>query len=861
MRRFLGLILTLLNIWVPAAVLSWPAYRAAPVRAGDFLGAARQGSSLGRGLVPNPEGMASQDGEGNLILNWGGNATVIRPQDLFPDMGNLADPNAGNLSGADASIHGLSNSQAQDLQTSGSYTGQAYRVLLGTSNRARVNMSNDPLWAQTDQAMQQAESGELAECHTEFVQLVGSATGHVPDYQTCERLVFPTTGVCNLYHDYTIEVRYEIGLTTSASTNDDCSFRVDLKVPELLQCWGHHGVAGCEIEAEAVDPEAMCGGISEGVIKVLDGTTSTYFSGVSQNPSCENDFIAVTYVHNTPGSHRWEWRTGSFLWKVFHIIDRGWTADPGCEVLLADPDGDAIVRPVSYECTLGPCDESAQIHGVWVDQNTLYAANPLAAKGISNLAKKVTVQLEPFHTGMMDCWTDAQGERHCPENPGDRADTCGDLENNPACAFVRQECIEGAQDPDSGQCYAWTVVYDCGFDVDLAGDMSTVIAMVCEGAIRCLGLECIEGQFDPNSQDFARAAAMLQATQYIASDLDCDDATSGGCLIFAGDHLDCKKALGGWVDCCVQPEGVSLVDYIKLLTNAYSMTTANWNIAAFGPLSTNPLNGIFPSLSDAWDFTSRMFTAAWDSLLGNTAEVATSAAGQGLTQTLINAAYHWTAEHFPSLAAELFTYNAGTGLASFAPLLQNVIPFLQFLMWMYTIYNILDILVHIIWACEEEEFELGAKRQMKVCHFVGSYCKTEVMGFCIEKRDSYCCFNSPLSRILQEQVRLQTGRSWGTGKEPDCGGLRPTELAEVDWDQVDLSEWLALLSIAGEAPNQRDLSLAGLTGSGSQFTFGGNTERLDAAERAVERLGLYQDQTGQELEQLRIERSLRMWGQ
>ncbi|WP_436286825.1 conjugal transfer protein TraN [Xenorhabdus poinarii] len=27
------------------------------------------------------------------------------------------------------------------------------------------------------------------------------------------------------------------------------------------------------------------------------------------------------------------------------------------------------------------------------------------------------------------------------------------------------------------------------------------------------------------------------------------------------------------------------------------------------------------------------------------------------------------------------------------------------------------------------------------------------MSACIEKRKAYCCFNSPLSRIIQEQVR------------------------------------------------------------------------------------------------------------
>src|SRR5260364_12843 len=35
---------------------------------------------------------------------------------------------------------------------------------------------------------------------------------------------------------------------------------------------------------------------------------------------------------------------------------------------------------------------------------------------------------------------------------------------------------------------------------------------------------------------------------------------------------------------------------------------------------------------------------------------------------------------------------------------------------------------------------------------------TDAIGLCIEKRESYCCFNSPLSRMIQEQVRPQLGK-------------------------------------------------------------------------------------------------------
>ena len=60
---------------------------------------------------------------------------------------------------------------------------------------------------------------------------------------------------------------------------------------------------------------------------------------------------------------------------------------------------------------------------------------------------------------------------------------------------------------------------------------------------------------------------MLNVIQYAAGDMDCtSQAAGGGCTIWTGEMMQCKKALGGYVNCCQKPEGVSLVSYIKILT-------------------------------------------------------------------------------------------------------------------------------------------------------------------------------------------------------------------------------------------------------------------------------------------------------
>ena len=60
-------------------------------------------------------------------------------------------------------------------------------------------------------------------------------------------------------------------------------------------------------------------------------------------------------------------------------------------------------------------------------------------------------------------------------------------------------------------------------------DFTTTTGYQCDGVIRCMGEDCVNGQFDLNNTGFSRAAAMLQVLQYAASDLDC---TGGDCRIW-----------------------------------------------------------------------------------------------------------------------------------------------------------------------------------------------------------------------------------------------------------------------------------------------------------------------------------------
>jgi conjugal transfer mating pair stabilization protein TraN len=148
---------------------------------------------------------------------------------------------------------------------------------------------------------------------------------------------------------------------------------------------------------------------------------------------------------------------------------------------------------------------------------------------------------------------------------------------------------------------------------------------------------------------------------------------------------------------------------------------------------------------------------------------------------------------------------------------------LSTLMAAYTAVMIAIMLIQMIWSCEMPEYELAAKKQLKVCKDLGTYCdsKEPITGLCWIRKESYCCYNSPLARILNEQIKPQLGMGFGTPDKPECSGIKVADLDKVDWNQVNLDEWLGLLALTNHLPTDQNaasmLNLDQLTGTGSRL--------------------------------------------
>lgn len=107
-----------------------------------------------------------------------------------------------------------------------------------------------------------------------------------------------------------------------------------------------------------------------------------------------------------------------------------------------------------------------------------------------------------------------------------------------------------------------------------------------------------------------------------------------------------------------------------------------------------------------------------------------------------------------------------------------------------------------MFLCSSEEKMLDIKDRMGFCHKVGTYCSSSVLGICKTKRTAYCCFESKLSRILQEQGRPQLNKPWGKPKKEQCEGFTIDEFSRLDLSVMDFTEVYSEFVDAAKLPDE-----------------------------------------------------------
>lgn len=863
-----------------AQVLS-PTYSAAQMSA-----TGREAQSFGNNLAESVKSQGTNYKDGNLDIGAG---NTIRIQDLFPGSSSSnSQPSSyyfpdGENGMSPATVEGLSglHNNGSDMSKAGtsynnslledsrkdnpSLSGAAYQILRNQALKPKEKFENDPMLEQSRDVYRDMDLIAQGFSDCKVAESISQTTrpAHMPKYETCEVINKPA-GDCEAINTTRIESStHEVFVASQG--RDVVTMRVDLKNGTWEAVQPSDGEAKTA-KIPALDYQAICSG---GAAYKTDhvGTWDWAGSGLPGDvdssvdytvvtpPTCENGLVGVLQIRDTASSDDLRYLlSGNFTFKFVKLIENYWSPDSCLAVVRGVNDG-FCSGDVSKTENLDAqgCTTISSIKICPGDPffNAL-AESPVP--GVSKLAQSVAVRNSQcnFNVGQMDCWTDPQGKTQCPMNTGSKGSTCQPFKENPQCGFVSSKCVNGASGP-SGTCYVYEETYDCGHSVNLPS-YSNNTQYSCAGPIKCMGDECLDIRRESNG-DFAQAAALLNAAQFMAQDMMCSaSATSEGgdanvdlgCRVFAGEPGTCKIAVGGVQNCCEKPENVSLADYITMLMavpkldgaimslgdgsvakGAYQVlrdpvmqgwTEISKPFASYGENISGAVTEFVQPLKQVYDEVMEQLTKAVQDVIQSAIESGLQSAGMeaGAAAGAANA----TAPEASSQAAKEIMSNIG-GAAST-------------IMTVYTVYVVTMMMIQIIWACEQEEFQLNAKRQLKSCTHVGSYCKTKVLGACVEKREAYCCFNSPLSRIVNEQIRTQKGWGFGQPENPQCEGLTLDQIGSVDWSKINLDEWLGILQETGHFPTPGGINLDSLTGSGSILNTTGN--RLNAQDRATQRI-------------------------
>ncbi|EZP72180.1 MULTISPECIES: conjugal transfer protein TraN [Novosphingobium] len=112
-------------------------------------------------------------------------------------------------------------------------------------------------------------------------------------------------------------------------------------------------------------------------------------------------------------------------------------------------------------------------------------------------------------------------------------------------------------------------------------------------------------------------------------------------------------------------------------------------------------------------------------------------------------------------------------------------------------------------GCDQQDMETAMLRASDMCHEVGSYCASSVLGVCLQRARGHCCFSTKLGRIIQEQGRPQlrafNANPWGTARNPMCRGFTPEEFQALDFSRMDLSEYYA--DIENRSPSEIQIDM------------------------------------------------------
>jgi conjugal transfer mating pair stabilization protein TraN len=173
-----------------------------------------------------------------------------------------------------------------------------------------------------------------------------------------------------------------------------------------------------------------------------------------------------------------------------------------------------------------------------------------------------------------------------------------------------------------------------------------------------------------------------------------------------------------------------------------------------------------------------------------------------IKQQLMNKAYDMLPDAIRDFVFDKTASAAGQ--AVFSSAVTNFMLALNVIGWIYTAYQITKMLLEMLLACDQKEMEASIHKNQGACFVIDTdrcvkYLNVGFTKKCIKKATDMCCYNSLLSRVIMQQAYPQLGIN---PIESGCVGLTISQVQQLDWDKIDMTEYIESAVVAGEVPDE-----------------------------------------------------------
>jgi conjugal transfer mating pair stabilization protein TraN len=318
------------------------------------------------------------------------------------------------------------------------------------------------------------------------------------------------------------------------------------------------------------------------------------------------------------------------------------------------------------------------------------------------------------------------------------------------CDKLGTSCLEFTN--QSKLCALETTRYRC-----LSAPAVQHTAKVCDTASFCdgtVGGACFDTS-NPVDQDFARAAGAMEAQREAGvyeKDLKLFNGTDGTCTV---------KVLGGSTikSCCKGQPGGGAFKNSAILNVGISA-----GMTIIGEAGKETLRAGSTFVFDA------LYSSVDGSFLQKGVAAARDWAG-GIGDGVFNPSFSFYGFTFT------FDFTNGFQYTGFDPVSFAIAVGIQLIQqWL---------------ECDKNDQMTMVKKGANLCTPANQWCskRLPIIRTCIEKTESYCCFNSTLAKIINRQGYRQLG--WD---QKSCGGFDETAFNRLDFSSMDFSEFIAEIS-------------------------------------------------------------------